>query len=96
MSSKASVTVGVGGMTCGSCVNTVTTALKGLGPGVDATVTLASGTAHVTGPSSVVTLDAVKAAVEACGFEAGPCGSVGGGGGGKCSAGDKCESKSFF
>ena len=90
---KASVTVGVAGMTCGSCVNTVTAALKSLGPGVDATVSLASNTAHVTGPSSVVTYDAVKAAVEGCGFVAGPCGGVGkaSGGGGKCSAGAKCK-----
>ena len=90
MSPPSSITVGVSGMTCGSCVNTVTKALENLGPDVQATVSLASGTAHVTGPASV-TYEAVTAAVEACGFTAGPCGSAGGASGGKCSAGGKCE-----
>ena len=91
MSSSNSLTVGVSGMTCGSCVNTVTKALENLGPNVQATVSLASGTAHVTGPASV-TYDAVTAAIEACGFTAGPCGNAdGGASGGKCSAGGKCE-----
>jgi len=90
MSSPNSITVGVSGMTCGSCVGTVTKAIENLGRDVKATVSLASGTAHVTGSS--VTYDAVVAAVEACGFKAGPCGtSSGGGAGGKCSAGGKCE-----
>ena len=90
MSPPSSITVGVSGMTCGSCVNTVTKALENLGPDVQATVSLASGTAHVTSPASV-TYDAVTAAIEACGFTAGPCGSAGGASGGKCSAGGKCK-----
>ena len=90
MSSPNSITVGVSGMTCGSCVSTVTKALENLGLDVQATVSLASGTAHVTGPASV-TYDAVTEAIEACGFTAGPCGSAGGASGGKCSAGGKCK-----
>mmetsp|Transcript_27753 Transcript_27753/g.65144 ORF Transcript_27753/g.65144 Transcript_27753/m.65144 type:complete len:177 (+) Transcript_27753:63-593(+) len=87
--SSSNITVGVSGMTCGSCVGTVTKAIENLGPGVKATVSLASGTAHVAGSS--VTYDAVVAAVEACGFKAGPCGtSSGGGAGAKCSAGAAC------
>ena len=90
MPAPSSITVGVSGMTCGSCVSTVTKALENLGPNVQATVSLASGTAHVTGPASV-TYDAVTEAIEACGFTAGPCGSAGGASGGKCSAGGKCK-----
>ena len=85
----SSLTVGVSGMTCGSCVGTVTRAIESLGPDVEAAVSLASGTARVTGPPSI-TYDAVAAAIEACGFAAGPCGS-GGASGGKCSAGGKCK-----
>ena len=93
MPTPSSITVGVSGMTCGSCVSTVTKALENLGPDVQATVSLASGTAHVAGSSSVITYDAVTAAIEACGFAAGPCGSAAGASGGRCSAGGKCELK---
>eukprot|EP00567_Pseudictyota_dubia_P001583 CAMPEP_0197465294 /NCGR_PEP_ID=MMETSP1175-20131217/64467_1 /TAXON_ID=1003142 /ORGANISM="Triceratium dubium, Strain CCMP147" /LENGTH=221 /DNA_ID=CAMNT_0043001305 /DNA_START=110 /DNA_END=773 /DNA_ORIENTATION=- len=68
---STSITVSVGGMTCGSCVNTVTNALVNLGSGVSADVNLGSGLATVKGPATIVTFEAIKGAVEDVGFTAG-------------------------
>ncbi|KAJ3145747.1 ATPase Cu transporting protein 7B [Geranomyces michiganensis] len=68
--SKSSVLVTVKGMTCQSCVKTVTAALKAH-PGVDnAIVDLALETAAVDFDSKVVTPAQITAAIESCGFDA--------------------------
>ncbi|KAJ3174984.1 ATPase Cu transporting protein 7B [Geranomyces variabilis] len=68
--SKGSVVVTVKGMTCQSCVKTVTAALKAH-PGVqNAVVDLASETASVDFDPQTVTPAQIMAAIEDCGFEA--------------------------
>ncbi|CAB1129891.1 HMA domain-containing protein [Candidatus Hydrogenisulfobacillus filiaventi] len=63
------VEFGVKGMTCDHCVMTVTRALKGV-PGVKtATVSLAEEKARVTFDPAVATLEALKAAVSAAGYQ---------------------------
>jgi len=58
----------VDGMSCGSCVNTVTKALTAL-PGVSSVgVSLADGMAHVEGTG--LSLPAIEAAIAAAGYEA--------------------------
>ncbi|MDI1460053.1 heavy-metal-associated domain-containing protein [Catellatospora sp. KI3] len=58
----------ISGMTCGHCVNAVTTELTAL-PGVrDVQVDLAAGTAAVTS-DSVLPIDEVRNAVDEAGYE---------------------------
>jgi len=58
------VVYGVGGMSCGGCVASVTKAVERLG--VTAQVDLPGGTVKVQGPADEA---AVKKAVEAAGFD---------------------------
>lgn len=63
-------TIKVEGMTCGSCVNSVSKALKRV-PGVDdVQVDLASGTATVTGEQAARSVPALLAALSDAGYEA--------------------------
>ncbi len=60
----------VAGMTCGSCVASVTRALKRV-PGVkDVHVDLSSGTARITGEQAAQQLPALLAALSDAGYEA--------------------------
>ena len=65
------VTLNVGGMTCGGCVASVTRALKAA-PGVsDAVVKLDTKSATVTFDPARTTVPALKSAVEAAGYDVG-------------------------
>ena len=65
------VTLNVGGMTCGGCVASVTRALKAA-PGVsDAVVKLDTKSAMVTFDPARTTVPALKSAVEAAGYDVG-------------------------
>ena len=56
---------GVGGMTCGGCVRSVTNAVQRAVPGAAIEVDLARGVARIAGPHDEAT---VKTAVEGAGF----------------------------
>eukprot|EP00957_Ditylum_brightwellii_P129760 9898224-Ditylum_brightwellii.AAC.1 len=94
MSSKNNIVVNISGMSCGSCVKTISNALTAMGDNVTASVDLGSHSATVSGPTHIVTFDSVVSAIEGVGFGASACGSGnnvgGGGGGGRCSAGSEC------
>lgn len=63
-------TIKVEGMTCGSCVNSVSKALKRV-PGVDdVQVDLANGTAKITGEQAARNMPALLAALSEAGYEA--------------------------
>ncbi|MEO8486775.1 MAG: heavy-metal-associated domain-containing protein [Betaproteobacteria bacterium] len=63
------VTMNVGGMSCGGCVANVTRVLKAV-PGVDQVdVTLRPGQATVRYDAAKVAVPALKAAVEGAGFD---------------------------
>ncbi|MCB1960966.1 MAG: heavy-metal-associated domain-containing protein [Rhodocyclaceae bacterium] len=65
------VVIKVAGMSCQGCVKGVTAALAGV-PGVsDAAVDLAAAQARVRFDPARVTVEALRQAVEAAGFEAG-------------------------
>lgn len=66
----AEVTIKVQGMSCGGCVRNVTGVLKAL-PGVDAAdVSLDEAEARVSYDPKQVTVDQLRQAVEAAGFDA--------------------------
>ncbi|SCU93023.1 LAMI_0E12948g1_1 [Lachancea mirantina] len=60
----------VGGMTCGSCVSTVEKRLKELAGVQEASVSLATEECRVVFKEEVVGADAIKEAIEDCGFDA--------------------------
>ena len=62
------VDLNIGGMTCSSCVATVERALNKV-PGVQATVNLATETAHILAPEEVKTSELIDA-VKKSGYEA--------------------------
>ncbi|MFH1646809.1 MAG: copper ion binding protein [Chloroflexota bacterium] len=67
---RASISISIGGMTCASCAANVETALKGV-PGVDeVVVNLGTEKAMVQYDPAVVTLAAMKKAVDEVGYEA--------------------------
>ena len=68
------VTIGISGMTCGSCQRRVQHALRSVPGVVDATVDLASGTAAVQFQPSRVPSGAIARAVHDAGYEVVPIG----------------------
>jgi copper chaperone len=64
------VTLGIRGMTCDHCVATVTTALKNVEGVKSASVSLNQESAKVTYDNSKTSLDQLKQAVKAAGYEA--------------------------
>ncbi len=65
------LTLPIGGMSCGSCVRHVQTALRGV-PGVSAVaVHLAEGRADVTYDPAAAAPDAIREAVRAAGYTPG-------------------------
>ncbi|KAI8917401.1 hypothetical protein BC831DRAFT_485164 [Entophlyctis helioformis] len=69
-SSAAVVRLSVHGMTCNSCVNTVTGVLNGLAGVTRAAVDLAGASATVTIDTAAIQPAQVAAAIDDCGFEA--------------------------
>ena len=64
-----SAVISVGGMSCGHCVKSVTNAVNAL-PGIGSVaVDLESGTATVEHDPAVSPIDAIKAEIEAQGFD---------------------------
>ena len=64
------ITIGVGGMTCGGCVASVTRVLKAL-PGVEsAEVKLQPGEATVRYDEAKVSPTAIRTAIEGAGYDA--------------------------
>ncbi|MGQ7828806.1 heavy-metal-associated domain-containing protein [Altererythrobacter sp. Z27] len=62
-------TLTVSGMNCASCVRTITNAVQGLDPAAMVAVNLADKSVQT---NANVTLEALKAAVEAAGYNADP------------------------
>ena len=69
---ETTLDLGIGGMTCASCVNRVERALKRLPGVVGAEVNLATERAHVTVVRGAVTVDQLTAAIRNAGYEASP------------------------
>ena len=66
------VTLGISGMTCGGCVKSVTRVLSALDGVAKADVSLEKQNAVVDYDPGKVAVDALKASVEAAGFEIRP------------------------
>ena len=70
-------TLSVHGMTCGSCVNTVTTALKAVAGVKDVAVSLDRGEARIEFDESSTSPERLGAAVRQSGYEADAAGGKG-------------------
>ena len=70
MSATEAIHFPVAGMTCGSCVNRITRAVRRLDGVTKVDVDLRRGTATVRRESALVSNAALAAAVEAAGYEA--------------------------
>ncbi|MCK2089400.1 cation transporter [Thauera aromatica] len=64
------VTIKVEGMSCGGCVKNVTGVLKALSGVAEAQVSLENASATVRYDPAIVSLEALRAAVENAGFDA--------------------------
>lgn len=63
----STITLKVQGMSCGHCVNSVESAVKGLG--ASAKVDLASGSVTVEYPDEKLSVEAIKDAIEDQGYD---------------------------
>lgn len=62
-------TFNISGMTCQGCVNSVTNALRRVAGVAQATVSLEHSSAHIQFDADKTSVDSLKSAVEAAGFD---------------------------